>query len=161
MRYENIEVCNIFLRTFIILWVKRYYRSYIMQFLCELKITISLICPSLCEHVHQGFVYNKSPRSMSRRKEGRSPNRWAEKEAGDGKYLQGDVFTLHYGIAFQWLRWRTVAKHQSLTMMNWVDSMSLYWDVEIVFVWVYFWRRSFTIFLMYCFLLCSDLYISY
>jgi len=47
---------------------------------------------ALCEYVHQGFVYNKSPRNMSRPKEGRSPNRWAEKEVRDGKYLQGDVF---------------------------------------------------------------------
>lgn len=29
---------------------------------------------------------------MSRRKEGRSPNRWAEKEAGDGKYFQGAMY---------------------------------------------------------------------
>jgi len=57
------------------------------------------ICPSACEHVHQGLIYNESPRGMSRQKEGRSPNRWAEKEAS--KCLQGDVFALHHGAAFK------------------------------------------------------------
>jgi hypothetical protein len=43
------------------------------------------------------FIKDSSIRlkNPSRRQEGRSPNRWTEKEARDGKYLQGDAFALH------------------------------------------------------------------
>lgn len=65
---------------------------------------------------------------MSRRKEGRSPNRRTEKEAGDG------IFKVTY---LRCSCFRTIAmtyggETSIINDDNWVDSVSLYRDAQVV-----------------------------